>query len=452
MLEWGDDLTREAARIDALRLSYPRFECAFRDDGAIQAYASLLGMQELFRHSQKPQGARWRHTLSVENDWYLSGTVEFSPLYRGRWSSTEVQLDLNPTRLRAYKDAPITSLDWDAPRRLLSVPTRRRRSRIDRTFDQNDNILPANDWAQSYDVVDFTTNYLRAAQSVVGEELVDTSDTALGAPEGASVGELIAQAERVNADWDYLLRPDWTGWAVRRLEVYWEFRADDALALLYRLASAARAASHECVTRYFDRPPPEDGGSRDQPRWRTRFNAFIIEIPAGREGVSIVVYAKQRQRLRVEVRFEGSLRGLVRGDTSERACPSNMDGLTRLLNMALDDALERASVVIGVMRDTSAEPSVSPETLNRLLTVLAQTGAEFPDSFPAFVSALISTGGVTVEQGTADARLASRLAYRRIVVRTRMLLNDRGRRRYVLANQYQRLLNQLRPTDVFRGE
>ncbi|WP_157799379.1 hypothetical protein [Qipengyuania seohaensis] len=224
---------------------------------------------------------------------------------------------------------------------------------------------------------------------------------------------------------DVEVRLDWGDLTVSQAEVCWERYDPDALDKAHEFARqilvSARSAS---VDTY---------GGRRGPTVGRNLGAVSTQLPLTPSGdVSLAIYAKARDRLRIEIRYRKDLPEKVRA-----RLPANPH-LTDWLNAISEAASERLSAH-DFARLTQPVREAHEEALADLLDAVADVTTKAGGKRRPIFLELLRHGSITAtnHHGTAPTRILERLASRGVLEHVRLVKKDsKIGRRYRLTEKY----------------
>lgn len=345
-----------------------------------------------------------------------------------------MDLELNPSRFYAHM-TPDRLATWGAPEELLRLSDERRAAAAAFTLNGDDNVLPHGMLPLTRPFLGHAMRYIGLVAALIRDRLHRGSD-----------------AERCRFDLN------WTGWKVYYTEVYWEYRAPDALVLTHRLAKRLHAAVEEAETKTCEVPRPTPPRQPRQARWRTLRNAVVTTAQLGSAGLELTAYAKEFDRLRLEVRYKRNLRQALgrkgvagpRPETGpgqvrrpDQATTASLLALRSLLRVATEDAAERLGRVFAALNDMEAE---GPPSLDGLASLFAHVFAAVSGDegrAKRLLSLLVYNLGIS-EVGLGDLTGAVRILVARGVLRETRVELRRTAKRYRLTAGYRRTAAALR--------
>ncbi|PLK22269.1 hypothetical protein C0V72_15870 [Porphyrobacter sp. TH134] len=215
----------------------------------------------------------------------------------GVHGSFEIELVVNPIRTLGHlldrysygEIADLSVIDFFDRR---EAPTAR-----DLTLDGNDNMIAdflAFSGSMHSTQVQRVAEFLRLFEDRLQARIIeDLCPNDLGYAISIDSGSAVAVTDdaRVELDWSHL--------KISQCEVCWEWHDSNALARVHALADAAITSARSTEVNFYGRPTVV----RD-------LGALAVRLPLS-SNVSIVVYAKAQDRLRLEVRYPTALNKFV---------------------------------------------------------------------------------------------------------------------------------------------
>lgn len=354
------------------------------------------GPRPLLQVDHRSPEAGWLK-LTVDEDSLLRGSVTVERA-RGRGAErcmVTSKLTFNASRffryhgLRLFHSDATDGVGWLWPIGRASGKTR--------SYDGNDNwveLLPEAVVAWKHGL----TRYIREAVDAIENELREYL-----APVGSPVEVRLFGLEKV----------------IAQAEVYWEFRAGDAVeaARYYGQAAQARTSKDVTKTAYFEH------------------NAVSYRVHLSkRPPLALSIYAKTPDRVRFEVQYEGRI---------SRAVPykGEEDLVQRLLLIRSDACRRLQQALVPLVRDSSASANARHVMTDLLAKISAACAASRLD-YSVLLNLLISTRRlVKPVAGVPDSVLMELVRQRVIQPHSRSRTEPRDH--YVVAPQYQWVLERL---------
>jgi hypothetical protein len=424
------------ARLDKLRIVFPNHTVGYSSDDALRSFLRNLASPVGDGGGGPMLFSIDNYDLEIRSGWLFGGKIKIDAS-RGighRCSRVSMDLMLNPSRFYAHM-APDQLATWGTPEELLRLSDDRRAAAAAFTLNGEDNVLPHGMLPPTRPFLGHAMRYIGLVASLLRDRLHHGGDV-----------------EGCHFDLN------WTGWKVYHAEVYWEYRSPDALALTHRLAKRLHAAVEEAETTTYSVPRPTPPRQPGQPRWRTLRNAAVTTTQLGSEGITLTAYAKEFDRLRLEVRYKKNLRQALgrkgvagpRPETRpgqarrpDQATTTSLLALRSLLRVATEDAAERLGRVFAALTDMSAEVPSSFDGLASLFAHVFAAVSGDEARAKRLLSLLVHNFGIS-EVGLGDLAGAVRtLVGRGVLVETRVEQRRRAKR-YRLAAAYRRTAAALR--------
>lgn len=418
------------ARLDKLRIVFPNHSVSYHSADALRSCLRRLAAAGGMDDGRLPLFSIDNHELTIRSDWLFGGKIKVAPPSGSGPGRSRVVIDLmlNPSRFYAHM-TPERFAMWGAPEDLLCLSEERRAAASIFSLSGDDNVLP-------HEMLPLTRPFLSHAMRYIG--LVASMIRDRLAPEGR--------------DEECRFDLNWTGWKVYHAEVYWEYRSQDALVLTHRLFKRLHAVVEDAETVAHGIPHPVPPRQPEQPRWRTLRNAITTTVNLGSQGIALAAYAKEFDRLRLEIRYKQNLRqalgrkgvagsrpeaqpGVVR--RPDQATTASLLALRSLLRTAIEDAAERLGRAFEALGDVKAEAPLSLDGLTSLFGhVFAAVGGDERQA-KRLLSLLVHNLGIS-DAGLDDLAGAVRsLVARGVLIETRVE-RRRVARRYRLSAEYRR--------------
>jgi hypothetical protein len=221
-------------------------------------------------------------------------------------------------------------------------------------------------------------------------------------------------------------------WALSSLEVYWEARCADAISTVRHVEELGSEIARELTSSIHETVHPNSG---------SLVNARVLKFALGRQTVSLVVYAKLLDRIRLEVRYASNARSHLR-QLSE--VPANIS-FTELIRATMENAAERTNTLLHSLWARNFE---APHALLRLSMFLHGVSMAFAgNSFriQTFLCAIVTNGRF---QRTSDSEFGEGIDWlvRRNFLRVQNSTLRTSRRTYAASRPYASALRQLRRT------
>ena len=390
---------------------------------AIADFASGVGRSTtspLFERVRRERG-RWASKIRS------GSTISAGKLAvwdNGVHGSFEIELVVNPIRTLGHlldrysygEIADLSVIDFFDRR---EAPTAR-----DLTLDGNDNMIAdflAFSGSMHSTQVQRVAEFLRLFEDRLQARIIeDLCPNDLGYAISIDSGSAVAVTDdaRVELDWSHL--------KISQCEVCWEWHDSNALARVHALADAAITSARSTEVNFYGRPTVV----RD-------LGALAVRLPLS-SNVSIVVYAKAQDRLRLEVRYPTALNKFV-GDR----LPSSRRTLLDWFDAIREHAAERVPWE-GLHDLLAVPPEPNIDALADLLTALADATDRAKSKREGLLRELLRHGAVTgtSRDGPAPYQVLQKLADHGVLEHVRLVGRDRQQgRRYRLSRRYQGLVD-----------
>jgi hypothetical protein len=433
-LDWDVAPNADEAFIDRVRISVSGSVQYLTEDGDDRYRALLNGgpsgsfLHADYRifgtgHSVRP-GFRMK---VMKGSSILWGELKLSPLFGRDGCRLQLDLQLNPTRtlshlLGRYSIEDIESLDAAAFFALDPAPVATAIS-----LDANDNMV-ADFAAFSGTFFHTRTSYIRRFLAAYERALKDALIEHLcPVQQGFIVGD---DCDDIVARSDFCsVQVGWSELSVGQCEVYWERQTTSALDVVRHLADGALAAARSCeVTAH-----PMAGDVTME----RELDALSVRWPlTPRRNLTLAIYAKSRDRVRLEVRYHEKIPSEVRdGIRRERG------RMFEWLESLRRDASGRIQFE-GLRRllEPAAPPSVT--ALCDFIEALDAACNQVADTRRRVLELLLTTGGISVPPSGAEVPpgVVDHLRRAGVVERVRLVGRElRGSRRYRLTEKFRGL-------------
>jgi hypothetical protein len=249
-------------------------------------------------------------------------------------------------------------------------------------------------------------------------------------------GDLVADNDEVT------VRLDWSGLNVSQCEVCWERVKPDALEAVHQLGEGILRSAR---TGEVQLHPELEGAAVAR-----ELGAATVKLPLVPKGnVLLVLYAKARDRLRLEVRYLPELTQDVRD-----RLPPGPRSLVRWLNAFSEDAARRLRWDALTRMLTFPQPS-DREALLDLVEAVQHATQRIQGKRRRLLSDLLTFGAVTATgaEGHAPIRVLDRLASMGVVEHVRLVARDAEMgRRFALAPRFRSLVELFAPESQEDGE
>ena len=409
--------TADTALFDRLALRL-RGRVTARSHNGVQSYVDAIGTETpspLFERVRREKG-RW--ASKVRSGTTISA-AKLALWDDGNMGGIDLELSVNPIRtlshlLDRYEYAEISDLSPTAF--FEKRPSAKAKSL---TLDGNDNMV-ANFLAFGSSLqatyVQRVAEYLRRFEANLLARLMEGLCPAeLGFDVRVEGRNAIGENDLVRVELE------WSTLTVSQCEVCWEWHDPHALSKVHALADGAITAARSTEVSFFDRPTI----SRE-------LGALAVRLPLPTD-VTIVVYAKANDRLRIEVRYPKGVASIIEGSLAP-APRLLSDWLTALSNHA------SARVPWASLHALLATPpEASHDALAELMASVADATEGCKSKRQGLLLDLLRHGAVTgtSRDGPAPYRVLEKLAERGIVEHVRLVKRDAKQgRRYRLSPRY----------------
>ncbi len=391
----GLQFTPSNCRLDKLELSFSGV-LRIPSVADISRLQASLAEAELPLFTTASGVAMPRRTQRIRKGWLIGGRLKFLPeSYSMGRMEVLLKLELNPTRLAAHVIRLADSFDalqQVRPERLLARDEEVTADLRRMSLDGNDNIIPDGEWLGEITSQwqGFTAFYVRSALALVQERVERAA---------AGIGDGNCTVRFRNSR---LFPPK-----VGRVEVHCEVREPRAILAMTSIGDAARAGLPRIVRR---------GGDFSSGRMR---GAPWLQLQI-RKGVSMSVYAKSRERIRMEVayspRAQLSLGTLPLPNNRFSAGTGYQAKLARLMT----DATARMNTVLPVLvgDETVNSRDAATALADFLLRVATIAGRPNQAARRRAIIDAVLAGEVVARTGDPLFQAASHLAAEGILERT----------------------------------
>lgn len=418
----GAEAAVEWAGLDKLTITFPASHLVATSDD-VGEIVSDLSFRPYFRHKSNRRltvrGARG------DPKPLLGGSIAFKHDPQNRRYTCRITLRINITRIIAHLNGRRpSSIERGVLAAWLLAPDEDQRNRLmGMSLDANDNLLP-----------DYRTWTFRSIRW--GRELLFVARTLV-----EFIGNEIADA--ATGCNGVRFRRSWADWYISECEVYWEFRAPDALTQtrviadrIERLAASVDRRLYVPVERRFrladedyedtTEEVAEDGILR--PVVSRRRTALEAVMEGGRQNVHLAVYAKTPERLRFEVRYLRKVRDFI-PDGSRLDAGSNgaIASIPNMISTLIEaDACQRMGMLFTALDELEVPVTTDTAGLPRLLAVLARICEGNEALLDDFVTSLCIHGCVYRDSDQNRRRAIERLVRRRVLRRAVVHPPNRG--------------------------
>lgn len=310
--------------------------------------------------------------LRVKKGWLFDGEMMILATNSPLRQEVRLNLSVNPTKFAAYaarfNAASVGELSQHPVADLLSDDAAQRRELERQTLDGNQNLIPYSPWisAVSRDWSELVRLYLTAIKQLIEADFAERASARL--TDGVTL---------VLAD------PCDIPTSLKLVETHWEFQVSDSLLAFSAMERWLAAAAPDVVqTRRFDMLYHRSRAAR----W-IKFEA--------RKGITIAVYAKSRNRLRLEVRYRGR-KGRTIGQIL--SAEQEFTGSTTLidrLDLLRQDGAERINHLLSHADLTQVTQSAAiAQNFSALLSALARGPIRYRHLLPDVFAQLVASSSV----------------------------------------------------------
>lgn len=292
----------ETGLIDKVTLKLSGAELLVHQRNDLRAYLELISNSPtgLFRRGQGPA----QNTLEIRDGWHLSGSIRFTKGWGSRVGENfryKAELHLNPSRFLAhnpdkiYQNSTVTVDDLR-----LNVTEANRLKEL--SLDGQDNFLSEQQYIsieRDGGFLEFFRVYVQTIRRLVDEELNFPLLDAL------SVSTIQTQGAGSSLDWDVVRANDFRECQIVHSEIYWERWSTDALGTVRDIERIVGPTVRRIIRMVFQVSSSIELGVRPRNR---ELNSLSFTVDTGRRGVELLVYAKAWTRVRLELKYKGSLR------------------------------------------------------------------------------------------------------------------------------------------------
>jgi hypothetical protein len=304
-----------------------------------------------------------------------------------------------------------------------------------RGLDGKDNIIPSTHYRHTRPALDIFDRYFESVLERIGENIEQALQQAMG------------REYRRNA----LLAP-MEEWSVHHAEIYWEYAVSNATAFVHGLRGYLLPLFHDGETILYR--ASDLIGNDGFPRLSVYYNCPSLRVNLGCEDVDLVVYAKEYDRVRFEIRYGSKVRAKTTRTPQSRFDGQALSGVPQLLNLAILNARKRLRKVMDRLPELDYSERCTFHHLIDFLYNLAEACHETSDvrgSTKRILSQLVSNGGISVQVSSVEHDFCEALRTRRMLKQVRAMRNERGVRRYSLPPSYFNVIQAVLET-VEQGE
>lgn len=391
----GIHVSAESAWIDKVKLRFERSTLFGVQTGGLNPFLNRLAERGFARagwNTLTIGGPDWLFECVIHFKWQRTPRVnrgatggEGQGREPGHWRLA-TDLSFNLTRFISQRGRPSLIDPLEPHLKEIFRATRAQAPRL-RTLDRSDNFVPSTDRLGEAQ----TANWPRELEAFL--ELFEQLLQRIFQPRAA--------VEVDPEDYDRtgsrcVVNLDWSDWVVKHIETYWEFHSPDALAtveqfhsLLPRVASDMRASRYALATTPIEAARIGSLVSQEA----QAHSSLTLTIPVGNRNASCVVYAKERNRIRFELRRWGNARRtLASAEARRRNSGGGTGGLVRFLEDVANDAAWRMSTFLNTLAATRPADVPSARNLAVLLTHINQACQGNPELTELLLGTLFASG------------------------------------------------------------
>lgn len=430
---------RAYANLDKITLLIKQaYHIQFENMDAYNRFKAALGQTEVFsrRRGTRSGTFKIKQARGLGERWLFHGSqLKFHTAPNGSHVTGKLTLMLNPSRYLNHRIHEVgEALAAENPEQFLSahLPGLAAQSAVERclhlpdtafSLDGRDNMIPARLYRAARPVQTIFDLYL-------GQVLAFIEETIDGA---------LAQSQRPGS---FAFAAPMQDWSVPNAEVYWEYSVSHAVSFVNGLRTFLVPQFSEAeVAEYLlpgERMEQEDDRALVR-RWAVNGNAPCLKLNLGSKDVELVIYAKDVERVRFEVRYKKNVKDLL-GRARNAHLPATVrEGIHAMLEPITANAQSRLARVFRAMPDLDfserCDFQVFVEFLSDLATACRDAGRR--DGLQSVIGLLASNGSIEVVQDTPEEAICNRLVENDILRLQRATRNPRNRRRrYCLNPRY----------------
>lgn len=281
-------------------------------------------------------------------------------------------------------------------------------------LDFQDNIIPIEVYRHCDDASTVLIGFIRKTKEFLGEKIREALPTS-----------------------DVHIEEIWNDWTCKIAEIYWEYSCPNAIALVHDIKHTILPKfskskwAHYRLNRDEDYSGPEIGGAIHQ-------NAVSLNLNLGSKSRSLAIYAKQIERVRLEVRYNTN----VRRNLDIPAINSFDIGMPLLMRSATIVARKHMSRLLSDMQPHQISTKSKFSSLIDFIKVIRGTGLDERQT-DEIISILASNSRIVVQRHTELARACTAMARRGLLTKSNVGRNENGTVRYIVKPAYQKMLIQL---------
>ncbi|MFX4223492.1 MAG: hypothetical protein ACMVO3_22470 [Thalassobaculum sp.] len=323
------DVSASDAFIDRLHIRVNSYSFSFPSTSDIGSFLNAFGRSSVFRRSGPiAAGSRNRFQVptGVSSPWLFSGEISFNG--RGPRMNASIRLWLNPIRFAAHRGLGLDQVRDMPAAEALSADPRRETAIRNWSLDRSDNMVPAQMAAHPSDWIEYAGVYFGKVR-----DLID-----------AEIGAALASADMTRQ----LAEGRWGDVVVPEAEVAWEFRQPQALSAVHAFIPRLRAVAQALEVTVYETGRSSHSSQATGIRHRTRHNAVqaaVSVLGEDKSAIEVAFYAKEHDRLRLEVRYQRNLRQMLRSRLV--GIPRDFASLPDYLAAVREDGADRLNRVLG---------------------------------------------------------------------------------------------------------
>ncbi|MEF2550917.1 hypothetical protein VQ042_05975 [Aurantimonas sp. A2-1-M11] len=411
--------TAATAWFDRGKISYPRLRFLNTTVDGMRDRGRQAASGELFARRND------RVYRIGGGDFLFSGQLwcrDITATHTGLTQRLEITVEANLSRFIQHHGLPSTCLAELDP-----LPFLRRDPDVQEIgLDGGDNFVPdagitaalAADWPRELALL------LRFIQNAI-VRCLDPDDTA-GDDQQRTLAEIQAGRQRLR------FQADWSGWVVRQIETYWEFRAPDPLAQIEHLRYQLPQLADEVQATHYRTRPAEERVADPNPALGTEGqlrSSQSLSIPLGVKDLRLGIYAKRQNRIRLEIRTYSNTRATLCGHGTRTELPNNsLDDLSRYVRAVADNSSRRLTLFLSVLSRFRPSEPPNAASLSLVLFYIARACETNQALMTNIMRELLDTGRIAVDgTGSSDRRRAiNRLVRNRLLEKVSVAINHTG--------------------------
>lgn len=176
-------------------------------------------------------------------------------------------------------------------------------------------------------------------------------------------------------------------------------------------------------------------------RWRIRRNSPSLRLNPASTNVEYIIYAKEFNRVRFEVRYKSNLRETLRLN-AERNLDRQVTGIATLVEPAIQNAQRRLRRLFSHMPDLDYSEHCDFNAFINFLAAISDACAEagIPDNARSMIALFCSNGRYEARLNSPEHQFCENLVRQRILSRPKVSRNKKGYRIYALQAPYSNVL------------